>query len=99
MAESEQIWWTYVKIENVAEIYSARIDSSAFRVTSEKLPADPALEGWIRCALTLLWLVTLKRLLYYSISYFIMLIIIAICKGIDSLPGTCVTSPYMTHVE
>ena len=27
MAESEQIWWTYVKIENVAEIYSARIDS------------------------------------------------------------------------
>ena len=28
MAESEQIWWTYVKIENVAEIYSARIDSS-----------------------------------------------------------------------
>ena len=29
MAESEQIWWAYVKIENVAEIYSARIDSSA----------------------------------------------------------------------
>ena len=28
MAESEQIWWAYVKIENVAEIYSARIDSS-----------------------------------------------------------------------
>ena len=28
MAESEQIWWAYVKIENVAEIYSARIYSS-----------------------------------------------------------------------
>ena len=27
MAESEQIWWTYVKLENVAEIYSVRIDS------------------------------------------------------------------------
>ena len=28
MAESEQIWRAYVKIENVAEIYSARMDSS-----------------------------------------------------------------------
>ena len=27
MAESEQIWWAYVKIENAAEIYSARIYS------------------------------------------------------------------------
>ena len=26
MAESEQIWWIYVKIENVAEISSAWID-------------------------------------------------------------------------
>ena len=28
MAESEQIWRAYVKIENIAEIYSARMDSS-----------------------------------------------------------------------
>ena len=28
MADSEQIWWTYGKLENVAEIYSAQIDSS-----------------------------------------------------------------------
>ena len=28
MAESEQIWWAYVKLENIAEIYSAQIDSS-----------------------------------------------------------------------
>ena len=28
MAESEQIWWTYVKLENIAEIYSAWIDSN-----------------------------------------------------------------------
>ena len=28
MAESEEIWWIYVQIENVAEIYAARIDSS-----------------------------------------------------------------------
>ena len=27
MAESEQIWWAYVKLENRAEIYSARIYS------------------------------------------------------------------------
>ena len=31
MAESEQIWWTYVKLENRAEIYSARIYSRAFK--------------------------------------------------------------------
>ena len=30
MAESEQIWWTYVKLENRAEIYSARIYSNQF---------------------------------------------------------------------
>ena len=29
MAESEQIWWAYVKLENRAEIYSARIYSSS----------------------------------------------------------------------
>ena len=28
MAESEQIWWADVKLENVAEIFSAWIDSS-----------------------------------------------------------------------
>ena len=28
MAESEQIWRAYVKIENIAEIYSARMDSN-----------------------------------------------------------------------
>ena len=27
MASSEQIWWTYVKLEIIAEIYSAQIDS------------------------------------------------------------------------
>ena len=27
MAESEQILWTYVKLKNIAEIYSARIYS------------------------------------------------------------------------
>ena len=41
MAESEQIWWTYVRLENIAEIYSERIDSkrsSKIRndITSEK---------------------------------------------------------------
>ena len=30
MAESEQIWWIYVKLENIAEIYSAWIDSSGY---------------------------------------------------------------------
>ena len=28
IVESEQIWWTYVKLDNIAEIYSAWIDSS-----------------------------------------------------------------------
>ena len=28
MAESEQISWAYVKLENIAEIFSAWIDSS-----------------------------------------------------------------------
>ena len=28
MAESEQIWRAYVKIENIAEIYTARMDSN-----------------------------------------------------------------------
>ena len=35
MAESEQIRWTYVKIENVAEIYSARIDSNQLSLNVE----------------------------------------------------------------
>ena len=61
------------------------------------MPADPALEGHIGSAV---WLVTLKGLdgnliflqncnLYtISISYFIILIMVAIRKGIDFLPGT-----------
>ena len=40
MAESEQIWWAYVKIENVAEIYSARIYSSLENIFKLRGPAD-----------------------------------------------------------
>ena len=36
MAESEQIWWTYVKLENRAEIYSARIYSSCNELKKSK---------------------------------------------------------------
>ena len=34
MAESEQIWRAYVKIENIAEIYSARMDSKYLNISS-----------------------------------------------------------------
>ena len=40
MAESEQIWWIYVKLENIAEIYSAWIDFSIAQHCSELLNDD-----------------------------------------------------------
>ena len=63
------------------------------------MPADPALEGLIGSAV---WLITLKGLdenlfflqicnfyIYYLISYSIILIMVAIGKGIDFVLGTC----------